>query len=42
MIVPDHNLALAISINRRTDVFFDFADVYEDLLAVFIPDIPAQ
>lgn len=37
MIVPEHNLSLAISTNRRTDNFFDFADVYVDLLEVFIP-----
>ncbi|MEO0881882.1 MAG: serine hydrolase domain-containing protein [Pseudomonadota bacterium] len=36
MIVPDHGIALAISTNRRTDSFFDFADVYVDLLEVFI------
>ncbi|MEO1029653.1 MAG: serine hydrolase domain-containing protein [Pseudomonadota bacterium] len=37
MIVPEHNIVLAISTNRRTDQFFDFADVYVDLLEVFIP-----
>lgn len=37
MIVPEYDLALGISVNRRTDVFFDFADVYVDLLEVFIP-----
>lgn len=36
MIVPEHNLSLAISVNRRTDEFFDFADVYVDILEVFI------
>ena len=39
MIAPEHNLSLAISTNRRTDQFFDFGDVYEDLLEVFIPAI---
>lgn len=37
MIAPEHELSLAISVNRRTDEFFDFADVYVDLLEVFIP-----
>lgn len=37
MIEPEYNLTLAISINRRTDAFFDFADVYVDLLEIFIP-----
>ncbi len=37
MIIPEHNMTLAISTNRRTDRFFDFADVYLDLLEVFIP-----
>lgn len=37
MIVPDHDISLAISTNRRTDDFFDFADVYVDLLEIFIP-----
>lgn len=37
MIVPEHNIALAISTNRRTEAFFDFADVYVDLLEIFIP-----
>lgn len=37
MIVPEYDLSLAISINRRTENFFDFADVYVDLLEVFIP-----
>lgn len=43
MIAPEHGIALAISTNRRTDNFFDFADVYVDLLAEFIPaSIEAQ
>lgn len=37
MVVPEHNMSMAISINRRTDQFFDFADVYVDLLELFIP-----
>lgn len=37
MIIPEHNMSIAISTNRRTDTFFDFADVYVDLLEVFIP-----
>jgi len=41
MIVPEHNMTLAISINRRTDEFFDFADIYVDVLAEFIPAIPS-
>jgi len=42
MIVPEYKLSLAISTNRRTDVFFDFADVYVDLLEVFIPVIEPE
>ena len=37
MIIPEHNMTIAISTNRRTENFFDFADVYVDLLEVFIP-----
>jgi len=37
MIAPEPNVVVAISTNRRTDNFFDFADVYVDLLEVFIP-----
>jgi len=37
MIVPEYNISLAISTNRRTNDFFSFADVYVDLLEVFIP-----
>ena len=37
MIIPEHNMSVAISTNRRTDAFFDFADVYVDLLELFIP-----
>jgi len=36
MIIPDHNISIAISTNRRTDDFFDFGDVYVDILATFI------
>jgi CubicO group peptidase (beta-lactamase class C family) len=38
MIVPEHRLSLAISTNRRTDQFFDFANVYVDLLETFVPN----
>ena len=37
MIIPGHRMSVAISTNRRTEQFFDFADIYEDLLEVFIP-----
>jgi len=37
MIVPEHGISIAISTNRRTDAFFDFADIYADLLEAFIP-----
>ena len=37
MIVPEYELTLAISVNRRTENFFDFADVYVTLLEEFIP-----
>lgn len=37
MIIPEYNMAIAISTNRRTDDFFDFADVYVDLLELFLP-----
>jgi len=36
MIAPDHQISIAISTNRRTENFFDFADIYADLLAVFL------
>lgn len=37
MIIPEYNMTVAISTNRRTDEFFDFGDVYVDLLELFIP-----
>ncbi len=37
MIIPQYNISVAISTNRRTDAFFDFADVYVELLELFIP-----
>ena len=37
MIIPEHNMTLAISINRRTENFSDFASAAFDLLEVFIP-----
>jgi len=37
MIIPEHNMSIAIMTNRRTNTFFDFGDVYVDLLEVFIP-----
>ncbi|VAV94100.1 hypothetical protein MNBD_ALPHA06-698 [hydrothermal vent metagenome] len=39
MIVPEYGVSIAISTNRRTDAFFDFADIYEDILEEFIPVI---
>jgi CubicO group peptidase (beta-lactamase class C family) len=39
MIVPEYGISVAISTNRRTDAFFDFADIYENLLEEFIPII---
>ncbi|MEP1231326.1 MAG: serine hydrolase domain-containing protein, partial [Litorimonas sp.] len=36
MIVPEHGMTIAISTNRRTDQFFDFADVYVDVLDAFL------
>jgi len=36
MIIPDHNISIAISTNRRTDNFFDFGDIYVDILGTFI------
>lgn len=39
MIVPEYGISVAIATNRRTDAFFDFADIYEDLLEEFIPII---
>ena len=36
MIVPEYDMAIAISTNRRTDDFFDFGDIYVDILATFI------
>lgn len=37
MIIPKHNMTLAISTNRRTDNFSDFASAAFDLLEIFIP-----
>ena len=37
MIVPEYDLTLAISVNRRTDQFFEFGSVFVDLLEVFMP-----
>ena len=37
MIIPEHNMTLAISINRRTENFSDFASVAFDLLEIFMP-----
>lgn len=37
MIIPEHHMTVAISTNRRTAQFFDFADVYVELLEAFIP-----
>ncbi|MBL4595051.1 MAG: beta-lactamase family protein [Robiginitomaculum sp.] len=42
MIVPEYGISIAISTNRRTDAFFDFADIYVDLLEAFIPAIQKQ
>ncbi|MCF6292097.1 MAG: beta-lactamase family protein [Robiginitomaculum sp.] len=42
MIVPEYGISIAISTNRRTDVFFDFADIYENFLEEFIPIIQNQ
>ncbi|MBL4617349.1 MAG: beta-lactamase family protein [Robiginitomaculum sp.] len=42
MIVPEYGISVAISTNRRTDVFFDFADIYENFLEEFIPAIQKQ
>ena len=36
MIIPDYNMSIAISTNRRTDNFFDFGDIYVDILGTFI------
>lgn len=36
MIVPEHRLAIAVSVNVRTAEFFEFANVYEPLLALFL------
>lgn len=38
MIVPEHDLALAVTTNARTDDFFAFAGVYLDLVDVFLAD----
>lgn len=38
MIVPEYNAVLAITSNRRTEIFFDFADVYVDLLSVLLDE----
>ncbi len=37
MIVPERQISIAVSTNRRTDEFFDFAGVYAELLEAFAP-----
>ena len=37
MVAPDHDIALAISINSRSDDFGAFAGVFVDILQAFIP-----
>ena len=37
MVIPEHNMSVAITTNTRTNQFFDFADVYVDILEAFIP-----
>lgn len=36
MILPDHQMAIAININRKTDVFGDFAKLYIELARIFL------
>ncbi len=36
MVVPEHDMAIALSINIRTDPFFRFASVFRDILAAFV------
>lgn len=42
MIVPERQIAIAVSTNRRTDEFFDFAGVYVELLETFAPIANAE
>jgi CubicO group peptidase (beta-lactamase class C family) len=37
MIVPEYSLAIAVSINKRTEIRSDFSSVWVPLLEVFIP-----
>ncbi len=37
IVMPDYNISIAISMNARTDAFFAFADLYEDVFREFLP-----
>lgn len=37
MVAPEHGASVALATNARTAAFFDFADVYVDVLAAFLP-----
>lgn len=42
MVLPEHDVALAVATNARTEDFFAFADVYVELLEAFLPQIEAS
>jgi len=37
MVIPQYNISIVISTCLCTDQFFDFANIYVDLLEMFIP-----
>lgn len=42
MVLPEHDVALAIATNARTEDFFAFADIYVELLEAFLPQANAN
>jgi len=37
MILPDYNMVIAFTINQKTDPFWDFGALYEDIARAFVP-----
>lgn len=36
MVMPDYDMSIAVNINRKTDVFWDFGRISEQLASEFI------
>lgn len=41
MILPDYQMAVAVNINRKTEVFWDFGSVSLEIASEFIHALPA-